>query len=184
MSSTTFRTILPLFAAVLVLCACGASADDDPAQPAITVPVEQATRAPTPGPQSSGTVDACALITADEAAATLGGAVDPPIASQIGEGFAQCLFRIAGGTDVDPAVVIQARDDTSPDDFKRLVEENAPEELGEVTSISGLGDVAYEQMATFVLSGDRMVVVTVISESGDDSASQQMLANKAIDRLD
>jgi hypothetical protein len=122
------------------------------------------------------------LVTADEAADALGSPVDEPERSSIGEGFSECIYRVKGGTQFDSAVAIQARGDTSRDDFERLVKENAPEELGEVKTISGLGDAAYYQVATFALKGDAMVVITVISDANDE-AKQKDLAEKALEQL-
>jgi hypothetical protein len=69
-------------------------------------------------------------------------------------------------------------------DFEELVQENAPDELGEVTPVSGLGDAAYQQVALFVFKGSSMVVVTVISDEPDSGTSHQIpLAQLALARL-
>lgn len=70
--------------------------------------------------------------------------------------------------------------------FERLVDENTPEEIGPTEPISGLGDKAYQQLATYVLEGDAMVVVTVFGQGStteEDVQHQQDLARLAIGRL-
>ena len=166
--------ITALCIGVLVLGACGGG--DEDTNPAVTA---QAAK------QATGAVDACSLLSQAEAADAVGGATNPPQSSMIGEGFSQCLWRIQGGSEVDSAVVLQARGDTSAEDFERFVEENAPAALGELTPIAGLGDQAFQQMATFVLAGDSMVVVTVLNGEPLDQQHQRQkaLAQAAIDRL-
>lgn len=178
---------------LLFLAACGGDDDDDAADDAADEPrptaASQATEPPAgddeeeedePAP-SGGGINACELITAEEAGEALGGPAGQPEQGSIGEGFSQCLWRIEGGDELSSAIVIQARGDTSRDDFDRLVEENSPEVAGEVIEVEGLGDVAREQVATFVLEGDAMVVVTVTGEF--DTAKQRELAQLAIGRL-
>lgn len=133
----------------------------------------------------AGGVDACSLLTEADVAGAVGGATNPPESSTVGENFSQCLWRIKGGTPLDNAVVLQARGGTSKDDFERFVEENTPEVVGAVTPIPGLGDKAYQQMATFVLSGDSMVVVTVLNNDPPEQQEQTQheLARAAIARL-
>jgi hypothetical protein len=137
------------------------------------------------GGAGAGEIDACSLITDQEAQAAVGGATDPPKASRIGEGFSQCQWRIRGGTALDSSVVLQARADTSDADFDRFVEQNAPKIAGELVPIAGLGNKAYQHIATFVLSGDAMVVVTVVNKESMEQAEQrqQDLARAAIGRL-
>lgn len=165
----TTITIVMLCIGMLLLVACGA---DDEVGPTTTA-------------RPSGNVDACSLLTEAEAADAVGGATDPPKSSMIGENFSQCLWRIQGGTELDSAVVVQARGDTSDADFERLVDENAPEVMGEVTTIDSLGDKAYQQIPTFVLSGEAMVVVTVLNNETPEQQEQrqQDLARAAIGRL-
>ena len=162
----TTMTVVVLCVGMLLLVACGA---DDEVEPT----------------RLSGKVDACSLLTEAEAADAVGGATDPPKSSVIGENFSQCLWRIQGGTELDSAVVVQTRGDTSDDDFDRLVDENAPEVMGEVTTIDGLGDKAYQQLATFVLEGEAMVVVTVLNNETPEQQEQrqQDLARAAIGRV-
>jgi len=135
--------------------------------------------------EGSGDIDACSLLTSQEAQAAVGGATDPPASSRIGEGFSQCQWRIQGGTALDSTVVLQARAGTSGAEFDRLVQENAPKLAGELVPIDGLGDKAYQHIATFVLSGDVMVVVTVANDESMEQAEQrqQNLARAAIGRL-
>ena len=162
---------------VLLLCfgtlqvACGGDVDD-PATPS-----SRAT--------SSGAIDACSLLTEEEAGDAVGGATDAPRSSIIGENFSQCLWRIQGGSELDSALIVQARADTDDDDFERFVDENTPEVIGEVSTIDGLGDKAYQQIPTFVLYGDTMIVVTVLnSETVEQQVQRQHdLARAAIGRL-
>jgi hypothetical protein len=167
---STTMNIVVLCIGMLLLLACGA---DDEVEPT------------TIAHETSGNVDACSLLTEAEAAEAVGGATDPPKSSMIGENFSQCMWRVQGGTELNSAVVVQARGDTSDDDFERLVDENAPEVMGEVTTIDGLGDKAYQQMATFVLAGEAMVVVTVLNNETPEQQEQrqQDLARAAIGRL-
>jgi len=167
---STTMNIVVLWIGMLLLVACGA---DDEVEPTMIAH------------ETSGNVDACSLLTEAEAADAVGGATDPPKSSMIGENFSQCMWRIQGGTELGSAVVVQARADTSDDDFERLVDENAPEVMGEVTTIDGLGDKAYQQIATFVLIGEAMVVVTVLNNETPEQQEQrqQDLARAAIGRL-
>jgi hypothetical protein len=173
---TTMSTVV-LCIGMLLLVACGA---DDEVEPTTT---SQGT--PSKTAQRSGNVDACSLLTEAEAADAVGGATDPPKSSVIGENFSQCVWRIQGGAELGSAVIVQARGDTSDDDFERFVDENTPEVVGEVTTIDDLGDKAYQQIATFVLSGDSMVVVTVLNNETPEQQEQRQhdLARAAIGRL-
>ena len=166
--------ITALSIGVLLLGGCGG--DDGGTNPTLTAQAAE---------QPNGAVDACSLVAPADAADAVGGATDPPQSSLIAESFSQCLWRIQGGTELGSLLVVQARGDTSTGDFERLVEENTPEALGEVTPIVDLGDKAYQQMATFVLSGESMVVVTVSNGEALDRQQQrqQDLARAAIDRL-
>ena len=162
---------------VMVLClatlqvACGGDGEDEATGTAKSTP--------------SGHVDACSLLTDAEVAEALGGSSNPPQPSMLKENISQCMWRIQGGSQLDSAVVVQARGDTSDDDFERLVKENAPEVAGELLPIDGLGDKAYQHIATFVLSDDSMVVVTVIGNDTIEQTEQkqQDLARAAIQRL-
>jgi hypothetical protein len=194
---------LALASALLLLAACGGDDDDDDTSGDVTATGEvqespegddddDATEAPeeTDEPEGDdddggsffGGIDACELITAEEAAAVVGGDVDEPQRSEIGEGFNQCLYRIAGGGEL--AVVVQARADTSPDEYEEQVEENCPEELGGPNPVEGIGDAAHECIGLIVLSGDAMFAITIISDDADaDFANQEELARKIVDRL-
>jgi len=173
----TTMGIVVLCIGMLLLVACGADDEVEPTR------ISQVT--PTETTQPSGVIDACSLLTEAEAADAVGGATNPPKSSVIGENFSQCVWRIQGGTELHSAVIVQARGDTSDDDFERLVDENTPEPVGEVTTIDGLGDKAYQQMATFVLSGEAMVVVTVLNNETPEQQEQRQhdLARAAIGRL-
>jgi hypothetical protein len=178
----------------LLALACG---DDDgdggtPDEPTVVdeaeEPEEGSTEEPeaTEPPSSGEGIDACSLITAEEASDAVGGAVGTPEQSDIGENFNQCAYTIEGGTiGLDSSVVVQARGNMSRDDFERLVEENSPEEAGTVEPVEGLGDAAYQHVATFVLEGDAMVVITVLNEETleQQEQRQQDLARVALGRL-
>ena len=187
-------------ALVLAVASCG---DDDDAASGTTADTEVAatsgaiasteppastngaseTQATTAAPEApAGTIDACSLLTSEEAAQALGGPVDPPQSGLAGP-FSECLWRIEGGTEIDSAVVVQALGGVSADQFEQYVEENTPHELGPVSTVDA-GDEAYEQVALMVRSGDAMVVVTVLSGDPDGGQSKQLgLAQAAIDRL-
>jgi hypothetical protein len=193
MPSTKWLLALALGAAVLAFAACGGDDDDDdngdsagntPA--AARSPASTATEGPqAQPPQGSGGEGPCELITSGEAGTALGGTVGAPQKSAIGEGFSQCIYQVQGADPGDKTLVIQSRGNTSRDDFDRLVDENTPEQLGEPQPVSGLGDVAFYQVATFALEGDTMVVVTIIgAASGDDEAAQTELMRTALGRVD
>ena len=181
-------------ALVLAMVSCGGDDDAGGTNSAPTVstasPAATDATSGTQAPEAiatpdapAGMIDACSLLTSEEAAAAVGGPVDPPESGLAGP-FSECLWRIEGGTDVDSAVVVQALGGVSEDQFEQYVEENAPSELGPVEPVSGVGDRAYEQLALFVLSGDTMVVVTVLSGDPDGGQSKQLgLAQAAIARV-
>jgi hypothetical protein len=185
--------IIPVCTLAFAILGCGGDDDDDSPSGAGTAspeasdaasdtqaPPESAAEAPD---APAGMIDACSLLTSEEAAAAVGGAVDPPQSGLAGP-FSECLWRIAGGTEVDSAVVVQALGGVSEEQFNQYVEENAPPELGEVTPVEGVGDVAVEQLALFVLDGDAMVVVTVLNGDPDGGQSKQLgLAQAAVGRL-
>lgn len=164
-----------------VAATSGATASTEPPAPTTAASETQATMAAREAP--AGTIDACSLLTSEEAAKALGGPVDPPQSGLAGP-FSECIWRIEGGTEVDSAVAVQALGGVSADQFEQYVEENTPPELGPVEPVSGVGDKAYEQIALMVQSGDAMVVVTVLSGDPDGGQSKQLgLAQAAIDRL-
>jgi hypothetical protein len=197
------RGMLPLSTCVLLLALAGCGGDDDSSGTTAGAHVATTARS-APSAESSaaadgttettapvttarvapaGMIDACSLVTSEEAAAALGGPVDPPKPGFAGS-FSECLWRIEGGTEMDSAVVVHALGGVSRDQFEQHVEENAPPELGPVEPVSGVGDIAYQQIALFALAGDAMVVVTVLSNDPDGGESQQVaLAQAAIGRL-
>ena len=152
--------------------------------PAATEPADQAPATTATPEAPAGAIDACILLTSEDAAAALGGPVDPPIPGTAGP-FSQCIWRIAGGTELDSAAIaVQALGGVSPDQFAQLVEEYAPAELGPVEPVAGVGDEAYQQDGLMVRSGDAMVVVTVIStDPAGDRARQVSVAQAAVARL-
>jgi len=177
---------------MLLLSACGGDddGDDDNGNPTAvsqeTADEGEPTEPPDDGDEPAGFIDACSLITMDEAAAVLGGPAVPPEQGDFAGEFSQCAWVIEGGTvGLDASVVVQSLGDVSDDEFEQHLEENTPEELGEVVPIDGLGDMAYQQVATFVHADGAMVVVTVLNDEALDVQVQQQqdLARKAIGRL-
>jgi hypothetical protein len=197
--------IAGLCALLLLTAACGGDDDDDSADESgdeatsagetngddgeATVEAEETDEAePTEqsddGGAPAGAIDACSLITSEEAAEAVGGPVEEPESSNIGENFHQCLWRIEGGTELDAAVVIQARPDTSPEEYAEVVEENCPEEIGGANPVEGLGDQAVECITVIVLEGDSVVASTVINDEPDAGAAATLeVAEIAIGRL-
>jgi hypothetical protein len=189
---TMGRGMLSIAVCAFTLAIAGCGDDDDAPTGAGTDPPAATdgasdTQAPSSATEApgapAGMIDACSLLTSEEAAAAVGGPVDAPQSGLAGP-FSQCLWRIAGGTEIDSAVVVQALGGVSEDQFNQYVDENTPPELGEVTPVEGVGDVAVEQVALFVLDGDAMVVVTVINDEPDGGQSKQLgLAQAAVAKL-
>jgi len=181
-----YAFLLLLAPALVLLAACGG--DDDGAGTSATA---TAATSPSPGgsatePAPTGTpaISACALVTAEEAAEALGGPVDAPAESILGESLSQCVFKTVGGTELDPILIMQVRTDIIEADFERFVTINSPGDAGEVVVVPGLGDRAYQQVATFVYSGGVIIVVrTTTAGVAGDPAVQQDLARKALARL-
>ncbi len=182
---------------VLLLSACGGDDDGDDGNGNPTSvsqetaddgePTDSAepTEPPDDGDEPAGFIDACSLLTTDEAAAVLGGPVDPPEQGDFAGEFSQCAWIIQGGTvGLDSSVIVQSLGGVSDDEFEEQVRDQ-PEELGVPEPIDGLGDMAYQQIATFVHSNGAMVVVTVLNDAPLDQQEQQQqdLARTAIGRL-
>ena len=201
MSKQILALLAALCLALMVLAACGGDDDDASDDPdtdatataeadegeneATDEPEATEDNEPTDAPEPvSGGIDACELITNEEAAAVIGGATDEPVSSQIGENFNQCLWRIQGGGDLDAAVVVQAAPDKSAEDYEEQVADTCPEGILDPNPVAGIGDAANECIALIVLSGDVIFAVTILTDDIDAAvADQEELARTIIGRL-
>lgn len=172
--------------------AASATDDGDETAEATDEPDVEETDEPqeTVAPDNGGgdlAINPCELVTSEEAAEAIGGATEEPVLDpNIGENFSQCLWRIEGGTELDEALIVQVRADSSSEDYAETLDENCPEALGEPVHVSGVGDAANECIALIVLSGEVIFAVTVLSGTGDieaELAKQEELAQTIIGRL-
>jgi hypothetical protein len=140
---------------------------------------------PAPDPADIAGINACDLVTRDEAADALGQPVGGPEESIVGDRFHECVYRSESGTEFPSSVTVQARIDSTREEYDLLLTGNCPESIGGPMPIEGLGDAAHQCVQTFVLSDD--VIVSVLAINNEDpaagTASQKDLAATAVERL-
>ncbi len=186
----SFAAIFVL-AAAAILAACGGdgedSSKDEGTKPSVAA-TEPAAGQPTEAPDGGGGVsggldiDACALITKDEAEAVLGVPVGEPEqfptdvsvdCTYQGEGFEQVGVFVLAYRNAEEALA---------------TEKNAAQQNG-YPVIEGLGDFAYDSSPFFTLTfikGRYAVSIDVVLPNSDDEAefeSARDLAGTVLDRL-
>ena len=142
------------------------------------------------GKKLAGKVDACALLTKDDAEAILGGNVNAPTtnnAEQGGTVVSQCHYSsIAGGTVKQVGVL--ARQSPTADEARQTFQraQGASKDLSgtEAQKIAGLGDDAYwtgGKLAQLnVLKDNVWLIVTANPGQGDRLEASKTAANKIL----
>jgi len=181
--------ILAVATLALLLAACGGGNDDDnggdTADPTATTAADVTEEEPTQAGTSGGDggdaeVDACSLVTQDEAEAALGAATGAGTAENTPPFFG-CRYETEDFDSVSVSVL--AYDDASQAEggYQLAIDINDYPEL------DGLGDRAYDGRpltGVTVLSGRYEVDVDVSGEDSDaDFETAKQLAAAAIDRL-
>ena len=145
------------------------------------------------GKKLAGKVDACALLTKDDAEAILGGTVNAPTtnnAEQNGTVVSQCHYSsIAGGTVKQVGVL--ARQSPTADEARQTFQraQGASKDLSgtEAQKIAGLGDDAYwtgGKLAQLnVLKDNVWLIVTANPGQGDRLEASKTAANKILAHL-
>jgi hypothetical protein len=154
-----------LIALILALAACG----DDPA----------------PDPADIAGINSCDLVTRDDAEDVLGQDVGSAEESIVGDRFHECLYRSEGGTGAPSTVSVQARIDSTREEYDLLLTGNCPVEIGGPSPIEGLGEAAHQCVQTFAYQDGVIVSVLVIDneDPAGGTARQPGLAAIAVDRL-
>jgi len=142
----------------------------------------------------AGAIDACKLITAADAEATLGGAVKPPESPVSGEGLAvvtSCKYAIAAAPSVNNVTLIVRKLDTvstAQQDFDQMKKDMVTQLNVTPRYVDGLGDAAFwsggavNQLA--VLKGKVQLLVMVSGAQGAaPDVAAEALADKALSRL-
>jgi len=180
------RAAVPILAgicALLLIAACGSdSKEEEPTEPSgQQTPVETATSEPADGgDQTSGeTVDACALLSADEAEAAIGAPVGEPTQENTPPVFA-CSYEAAGFEGLSVVVVVFQDADQAADAFQSAIDINDYDE------VSGIGERAYTSVIydLSVLTGKYEVSIDVNpAGDGDEAELAKSVAVTVLARL-
>jgi len=132
------------------------------------------------GEEASSGIDACSLVTKEEAEAVLGGSVGEPTREDTPP-VAACTYETADFDSVSVSVLTYDDSDQAEDGFQMAID------INDYPEVPGLGDRAYDARPGFgltVLMGRYELEVDVSLEGGDtDFETAKDLAAQAVERL-
>lgn len=142
------------------------------------------------GKKPIGKVDACALLTKDDAEAALGGSVNAPTTNNIEQGgtvVSQCHYSSMSGSTIKQVGVL-ARQSPTADEARQAFQraQGAAKDLSgtEPQKIAGLGDDAYWTGGNLaqlnVLKDNVWLIVTANPGQGDRLEASKAAANKVL----
>lgn len=185
--------VLTLSMLLFGLAACGG--DDESEEPAATTQATPAEAGPTDEPEvvaepeatevqegdeSSAGVDACALVTKEEAEAVLGASVGEPTQEDVPP-ISACSYETPDFDTVSVSVLTYDDADQAEEGFQMAID------INDYPEVSGLGDRAYDSRPIFdvTVQKGRYEVDVDVSLEGDeaDFETAKELAATAVDRL-